>query len=181
MYANLFGDFIKGKDLSEYSPLVQDGIRLHREIDSYIDNHPIVKELLHHLYPFLPKISSIAVDLYFDHLLAKHWDDYSSISLIDFVQTFENQKIDEELYPDENFHFMLFRMKKSQWLINYASLDGLDHACRGVSQRISFQNTLFNGRAVFEENESIIFQAFQLFMIEAKTHFENYFQTTNKR
>lgn len=181
MYANLFGDFVKGKKLSEHSTLVQDGIRLHREIDSYIDNHPIVKELLHLLYPSLPKISSIAVDLYFDHLLAKYWDQYSSIKLIDFIQVFENQKINEEMYPNENFHFMLFRMKKSQWLLNYATLDGLDHACRGVSQRISFPNTLFNGRAIFEENEDSIFQAFQLFMNEAQIHFEKYFQTTHKR
>ena len=41
MYANLFGDFVKGKDLSMYSPQVQKGILLHRKIDDYIDNHPV--------------------------------------------------------------------------------------------------------------------------------------------
>ena len=177
MYANLFGDFVKGKDLSEYTSIVQQGIRLHREIDSYIDNHPIIKELLHHLYPSLPKIAGIAIDLYFDHLLAKNWKNYSAISLGNFIQTFENHSIDEVNYPDENFHFMLFRMKKSQWLIHYASLDGLEHACRGVSQRISFPNTLFNGRTVFEENEQLISEAFKLFMNEAQQHFKNYFRT----
>ena len=33
------------------------------------DNHPEVKYLLRNLYPYLPKISGIAIDLYFDHLL----------------------------------------------------------------------------------------------------------------
>lgn len=171
MYANLFGDFVKGKDLSMYKQKVQQGITLHREIDHYIDHHPIVLELLHELYPQLPKIAGIAVDLYFDHVLAKNWDDYSLESLPKFISTFENHKINEEDFPSETFQYMLFRMKKGQWLSYYKQLDGLDKACKGVSQRISFPNTLFNGKNVFIDNEILITKAFHEFMIEAKNHF----------
>ena len=47
MHANLFGDYVKGSDLSTYSKPVQEGIRLHRQIDSYIDHHPDVLKLMH--------------------------------------------------------------------------------------------------------------------------------------
>ena len=47
---------------------------LRRRIDYYIDNHPSVKAA--NLYQELPKIAGIAIDLYFDHLLAIHWNNY---------------------------------------------------------------------------------------------------------
>ena len=50
MYYNLFGDFVKGSDLSRFPIKIQEGIRLHREIDHYIDHHPYVRKLLHKLY-----------------------------------------------------------------------------------------------------------------------------------
>ena len=178
MYANLFGDFVKGKDLSMYKKNVQQGIILHREIDHYIDHHPIVLELLHELYPQLPKIAGIAVDLYFDHVLAKEWYNYSNVTLTDFISTFENHTINENDFPSEPFQYMLFRMKKGQWLSYYNQLDGLDKACRGVSQRISFPNVLFNGKDVFVKNETIITQAFHEFMEEAKIHFNQFTSTS---
>ena len=86
MQPNLFGDFVKGKDLSRYPEKIQEGILLHREIDNYIDHHPVILELIHELYIPLPKVAPIAVDLYFDHLLAKKWSEFHSLRLEDFVQ-----------------------------------------------------------------------------------------------
>lgn len=180
MYANLFGDFVKGKDLSRYEKSIQQGIILHREIDHYIDHHPIVLELLHELYPHLPKIAGIAVDLYFDHILAKEWNQNSSTSLSTFIADFEKHNINEAHFPNERFLYMLFRMKKGKWLSHYSQLDGLDKACRGVSQRISFPNTLFNGKDVFVQNEEIITNAFHGFMKEAKVHFSQFINSQEK-
>ncbi len=181
MHANLYGDFVKGNDLSQFPPEVQYGIRLHREIDSFIDNHPIVKEVLHLLYPSLPKVSGIAVDLFFDHLLAKNWDNYSSEPLAEFVSRFTTFEADERFYPDIEFQYTVLHMKKNQWLLSYASLDGLQKACEGVSKRISFPNSLFNGRQVFEEHEEVISIAFQAFMKEAIPHFEDFHKQQNQK
>ena len=68
MLANLYGDFVKGKDLTNYSAIVQKGIHLNRSIDYFIDTHPAVTELRLSLYDKLPKVAGIAIDLYFDHL-----------------------------------------------------------------------------------------------------------------
>ena len=76
MYANLFGDHVKGADLSNYPDFVRKGIMLHRSIDHYIDHHPAVVNLLHELYQDLPKVAGIAVDIYFDPLLASQWNSF---------------------------------------------------------------------------------------------------------
>jgi acyl carrier protein phosphodiesterase len=167
MAANLLGDFIKGKDLSHYSHLSQQGIFLHRSIDSYIDHHPAVIELLHILYKPLPKIAGIAVDLYFDHLLAKNWNEYQDSVFEDFLQEFYNSiDFDNPDYPTD-FKFMLKKMIEKNWLYQYQFKHGLHKACQGVSARISFKNELIHGVDVFDEYESQIKAAFKIYMQDA--------------
>lgn len=174
MYANLYGDFVKGRDLSAHSQFVQSGILLHREIDSYIDRHPIVIELLHHLYSSLPKVSGIAVDLYFDHLLAKNWESYHQIPYSQFLHNFYIAKIEnEDEYSEEFLHFIQLLVDRD-WMSHYSKFEGLTQVCRGLSARISFENTLSSAPRVFLENEDLISRTFEQFMSEGINHFRNY-------
>jgi acyl carrier protein phosphodiesterase len=172
MAANLLGDFIKGKNLSHLSAVTQKGVFLHRSIDSYIDNHPAVLELLHMLYKPLPKIAGIAVDLYFDHLLAKQWASFHEIKLEDFIQHFF-KSIDFN-NPDftPEYRFMLTKLIEKNWLYQYQFKHGLYKACQGVSQRLSFKNELVNGLEVFEKYETHIESAFDQYMLDANVYFK---------
>lgn len=175
MQYNLMGDFIKGKDLQHLDEKIQIGSTVHREIDSFIDNHPIVKELQRSLYDELPKVSSVAIDLYFDHLLAKNWSQFHTQSLLLFLETFY-AKIDlnnPHFIPD--FQLMLSKMIEINWISHYPSLDGLDKMCNGVSRRISFENKLKEGKTVFLKHESFIEQVFWKFMDDAVSHFEQFY------
>jgi len=174
MYANIFGDFVKGKDLSKYSELVQDGIKLHRRIDDYIDHHPIIVELTHHLYKELPKVAGIAVDLYFDYLLAKNWKEYHSSGLMEFIQSFEIATIDRNEFPKEEFWNVIDRMKKGEWLMHSQSMYGLTKSSQGVSNMISFENVLHLAPQVYNNNEARIEKAFTQFMAEAIPYFNDY-------
>lgn len=174
MYANLFGDFVRGTDLSRFPENIQYGIRLHRAIDHYIDHHPAVIELLHQLYPKLPRISSIAVDLFFDHLLAREWHRFHETPLDDFLQDFYTAPMEyQSAYTDE-FHLVVSRMRERNWIHHYQFLDGLDKVCNGVSRRISFKNNLHEGRSVFEEMETVISETFEIYMTDARNHFAEF-------
>ena len=176
MYTNLLGDYIKGSDYSKYSEKTQEGIKLHRTIDNYIDTHPIVKNLLHELYEPLPKISGIAVDLYFDHLLARNWNQYHDASLFDFVQKFYAIKPEHSEDHTAHFNFMIDKMKEMDWLYAYRKHEGLVYACTGLSKRISFENALAKAPEIFLEKEASIELAFKQFMQEAIPHFKDYFK-----
>ncbi|HIP31228.1 MAG TPA: DUF479 domain-containing protein [Crocinitomicaceae bacterium] len=178
MYANIFGDFVKGKDLSHYSQPIQNGIILHRKIDDYIDNHPIVRELIHTLYKPLPKVAGIAVDLYFDHLLANNWEKYCNTELNDFILQFENAQIDRAEMKNEEFWSVIDRMKKGEWLQHSASEYGLRKSSEGVSRMISFPNVLNEAPIVYKNNQQIIENTFHRFMEEAVPFFKDYYTTT---
>lgn len=171
MHANIFGDFVKGSNLDMYQPIVRQGIRLHREIDSYIGQHPGVKELVLNLAPSLPKVAGIAVDIYFDHFLANNWKQYHPEELSVFLERFYNYRINEENYPDERFLQTLFRLKKGKWLSEYAHLSGVEAACIGVSRRISFPNALMNGKMVLEDHYTLVEASFDQFMQDATAYF----------
>lgn len=167
MLNNLFGDFVKGKDLSRFPEQVQRGIRLHRQIDDYIDHHPQVLELVHQLQPELPKVSAIAIDLYFDHLLAKNWQQYHKMTLTGFLENFyAHAKADSAVYGEE-FSQFIRQLIHYNWISYYPKLEGLEKACKGVASRLSFSSKLTEGRAIFEHHEKAISEVFNLYMEQA--------------
>lgn len=164
MLNNLFGDFVKGKDLSHLPEEVRRGISLHRSIDDFIDRFPEVNRLQQMLYADLPKVSSVAIDLFFDHLLAREWKRYHRDELTVFLDRFYSSiRLDNPAY-NESFRLMITRMTEINWLSHYPDLDGLDKMCRGVSARLSFENSLKYGKAVFLDYENAITEVFGQFM-----------------
>lgn len=171
MLNNLFGDFVKGRDLSNYSLEIQRGIYLHRSIDSYIDTHPKVLELLHLLYPHLPKVSSIAVDLFFDHLLAKNWSKYHPLTLPVYLENFYNSISFESSSYSNHFSAFMNKLVEMNWISYYPQFEGLQKACKGVSKRLSFPNTLSEAPHIYLQFEGQIENAFYQFMEDAKVKF----------
>lgn len=179
MVANLFGDFVKGRDYSYLPQIVQKGVMLHRNIDDYIDHFPEVTALRLKLYADLPKIAGIAIDLYFDHLLAKNWNTYHPQALNAYVDDFiqyisiashlEYQE-NNFTYPPE-FQHLLSMMKKYNWLKSYAFMEGLEKSSIGLSKRIAFENNLDEAAKVYLMYESEIENTFEIYMKAAKIKF----------
>ena len=73
MVGALLGDFVKGDDGRHYPPAVRFEIDLHRRIDVYTDAHPQVREALGRFSAGRRRFAGIALDVHFDHLLARDW------------------------------------------------------------------------------------------------------------
>lgn len=174
MHANLFGEYVKGSDYSQYPDWVQRGIRLHRTIDHFIDHHPKVVELIRFLYTDLPRVAGIAIDLYFDHLLAKNWERFHPLPLEHFIDQFYSYLPEHSVFDKQEFWFVLEKMKEGNWLINYRNMDGLRFACTGLSRRISFENSLATAPDVFLQFSERIEETFGLYMEDARIFFDNY-------
>lgn len=81
---NFIGDYVKGGKYRDYPEMVAFGIRMHRSIDSFTDQHSDVKECLKLLKPGYGRYSGIVSDIFFDHFLASNWHEYSVYSLRQF-------------------------------------------------------------------------------------------------
>jgi acyl carrier protein phosphodiesterase len=80
----LEGDYFKGPLNGQLHAGLERGVRLHRAIDAYTDNHPVMVQLRRDLPQHLRRYVGILVDLSFDHYLSLHWSSFSDIPLNDF-------------------------------------------------------------------------------------------------
>ena len=67
MIGNFIGDFVKGNEYKNFPADIQNGVLLHREIDSYTDSHEIVLESKKRLREKYRHYSGVITDIFYDH------------------------------------------------------------------------------------------------------------------
>jgi acyl carrier protein phosphodiesterase len=136
LVGQFIADAIKGKKYLEYPPGVQEGILIHRFIDQSTESHLACQQLRAFIRPIAGKWSPVAVDMYLDHALAIHWEKFHPQPLEDFAafcyQTLRNADLS---LPPRMAH-MLPYMIEHNWLLNYASIEGMQRSMIGLSRRI---------------------------------------------
>ncbi|MBZ0326568.1 MAG: acyl carrier protein phosphodiesterase [Altibacter sp.] len=122
---NFIADGIKGKRYLKYPPQIQKGILLHRAIDSYTDQHPIVKQSTARLHKNYGHYSGVIVDILYDHFLAKNWKQYHTQPLDEYVEIFyELLRKNFQILPGRIQRMMPY-MIADNWLLSYATIPGI--------------------------------------------------------
>lgn len=135
LIGNFISDAIKGKKYKNYPKEIQVGIILHRNIDYFTDRHPIVRKSMHRLNPRYRHYDGVIIDILYDHFLAKNWSSYSKIPLevyAENVYQFLTKNVDS--FPEE-LQKLLPYMIEYNWLVNYASLEGIERVLGGMNRR----------------------------------------------
>ena len=152
MVGNLLPDFTKQISEKEYSNEVLQGVELHRFIDAYTDSHPIFKESRSRISTERRRFSAILIDIFYDHFLAVHWEQYHSKPLLESAQFYYTQLAQAEMPLPVRLSEAILRMPKIDLLYNYRTLNGIEHAVNRISQRIRFKNNLHGGIVELENN-----------------------------
>lgn len=122
---NFIADGIKGKKYLKYPERIQKGILLHRGIDSYTDQHPIVRKSTARLHENYGHYSGVIVDILYDHYLAKNWSKYHKQPLDEYIQDFyELLRVNFEILPTRIQRMMPYMMSDN-WLLSYATVPGI--------------------------------------------------------
>jgi acyl carrier protein phosphodiesterase len=123
---NFIGDFVKGSKLNSYPDRIRDGIRLHRDIDSFTDSHEVVRETVAFLRPAFGRYSAILVDMYFDYFLALDFQVYSpDKSLKRFSRGFYASVLIRYRYLPERVKGFIFHFVFTNRLATYSTPNGL--------------------------------------------------------
>jgi len=142
-------DFIRNKERYDFPKDIQDGITLHRAIDTYTDAHPAIHEAKKVFSPLVRLYSGAFIDVSMDYFLA---NDMSLHSLKGWKQ--HSQKIystlnENQKFLPENLKKMLIKMEHDDWLYNYREDWGI---------KFSIQNVL--NKAKYLDKNIPVFQAF---------------------
>ncbi len=160
---NFVGDFVKGTQYRDFPSQLQKGILLHRKIDHYTDLHHVVKRSKGRLWTKYRHYAGVIVDMFYDHLLAKNWSDFSKEPLLDFSESFY-QTTDKfmDLMP-ERAKYMLTYMKRDNWLYHYQFMTGLNQALTGMSKRTPFDSGMETASAELDEMYDAFLEDFRQF------------------
>lgn len=136
LLGSLYGDFVKGSLQGRFAPALEASIRLHRQIDSYTDSHPLVLAALARFPRERRRFAGIVLDVFFDHCLARHWGEYAEQPLAVFTGRFYQVLLAEPELPGRLAQIAPF-MAADDWLGAYGDFATLEQVYRGIARRLS--------------------------------------------
>ncbi|WP_439152050.1 ACP phosphodiesterase [Winogradskyella sp.] len=132
---NFMADGVRGNKYKNYSRDVQIGIRLHREIDTFTDAHPVFRQSTKRLHKPYGHYSGVIVDIFYDHFLAKNWNSYSDVPLAIYVDNFYNNLNNHIDILPPRYKTMTPIMIQGNWLLSYATVYGIQLVLNGMNRR----------------------------------------------
>lgn len=153
LLGNLLGDFVKGDPFMCYPAEIARGVKLHRWVDAYTDQHPLVRRAKECFPAQTRRFSPIALDVFWDHCLATNWSCYHQQPLASFVRWSERQVTSQSrvIILPERFREVSSRMWHGRWLESYAEFDNIDYALKRMSLRSERMGALAGCFEVLEQ------------------------------
>lgn len=167
---NFIADHVKGSVIGHYSGDVLAGIQLHRLIDSFTDQHPVVAVSNTRLRPVFKKYAPVISDIFFDHFLARNWKEYHHLSLEEFAEeSYALMRTNEHLLPARALH-MLNYMESQNWLVNYANISGMEKALTGLSRRTKFESNMERAHLFLQQHYQDFENDFELYFKDVRLY-----------
>jgi len=138
MLGALLGDFVFGlAALADYSAVERREILVHRRIDRYTDEHPVVTGARALFAPGLRRYAGIALDVYYDHLLARSWERHSHEPLDRFTTRFYQHLLAQRARLPGRLQGLAPRIAAHDWLGSYRQRGNVDLAVTRIATRLS--------------------------------------------
>jgi acyl carrier protein phosphodiesterase len=135
MIGNFIADHIQGNRYEGFSTEIQQGIFLHREIDTFTDAHEVVRKSKRRLHTRYRHYDGVIIDIFYDYFLAKNWAAYSEIPLELFTKSVYNLldkvKLDLPIKSQQFINYMI----EYNILFNYQYKDGIEKVLNGMNKR----------------------------------------------
>lgn len=142
LVGNLLGDFVRGAPPAQLPPGWQRGIRLHRRVDGFVDAHAASAASVARLPAARRRWARVALDVYYDHLLARDFARYSDRPLPEFAaQTYAALAAASAQLPARMVRFADF-MTERDLLVGYGDPDVIAEVLARMSARVRRQNPL---------------------------------------
>lgn len=132
---NVLADFVKGRDRHSMSPTFLEGVRQHQAIDAFTDWHPVVSRSKTRIKGY-GHLTGILVDVFYDHFLTLHWNQYSPESLTTFTSRLYQEFRTHQLPLTNTAQAILDQIILDDWLGSYGTVEGVEDTLCRISERL---------------------------------------------
>lgn len=139
---NFMADGIRGNKFENFPPEIQKGIILHRAIDTFTDAHPLFRSSTKRLHERYHHYAGVIVDVFYDHFLAKNWNNYSDENLEDYINRFYQSLYDNIDFLSEKTKSIMPYMINQNWLLCYQSVEGIHRILYQMDCRTGYKSKM---------------------------------------
>ncbi len=161
---NLMGDFVKGNPAGRYPAAVVAGIRTHRAVDAFTDQHALVADCRRWFSPARRRGAGIILDLCWDHFLHRHWLRFCDQPRERFIAEIYRQLQAYEGELPSAMQRLVARMVEGDWLNSYGELETIGLALDRIALRLRepalLQGALAEVRKLYGPLESVFLALF---------------------
>lgn len=162
---NFMADSVRGKQYLNYPEPIKNGIILHRSIDSFTDFHPIYRKSKHRLHAKYGHYSGVIMDIFYDYFLANNWTQFHPVPLEVYANDFYDLLRNNESIITEKTRSMLPHMIENNWLVSYATKEGLEKILYMMDYRTKHRVAMYEAitelNVYYSEFESEFFDFFE--------------------
>ena len=157
MVGNFLGDFVKGSEFSYLDKEHQRGIKLHRSIDSFTDQHKNVRSLREHFPKELRRMSGVVIDIHFDHLLCEHWQRFETESLEHLLDRFYSKLANFDSPVEGRFEMVKQGLIEYRWLSDYQAISSCERAYFQIEKRLKGKVIFAKAASEFVQDNKALF------------------------
>ena len=132
---NFIADSVRGNQYLTYPKGIQQGILLHRAIDTFTDTHPLWRLSKKRIFPIYGHYAAVIIDMYYDYFLAKNWNNYCDVLLETYAENFYTLLRNNLMVLPQKVVNFLPIMFEENWLVKYRSIEGLSYILWRMDQR----------------------------------------------
>ncbi|QIZ77019.1 ACP phosphodiesterase [Ferrimonas lipolytica] len=168
-------DFVRG-DLTPWPEPLRTGMMLHRQVDSFVDSHPLVLDLKQQFQQQHRRMAGILLDMAFDHQLAVNFHQWHSQPLTKFNQRCYQELLTAPVLPCQ-LQQLAPRIAAGDWLGHYRHNDGINRSIAGIATRLSKPQRLLDARDEIWRLQSPIKANFTELMTQLVEHSQRWLAT----
>ena len=137
MIGNFLGDFIKGNITSaiDIDSEIKRGLILHRRIDSFSEKNIHFKTSKNRFPKHLQRFSPIAIDIIYDHFLAKNFNNITKERLDLFLEDFYIHLNNKKFPISQEKQKIIQKIIKENWMYNYQNKEFTKNCILRISKR----------------------------------------------
>ncbi len=169
LFGSFLGDFTKGEVPRNLNSAIREGIQLHRLVDSYSEDQTYFVKSKKRFPKKLRRYSGILVDIYYDHYLAKNWDQYSTIPLDIYSESMQKMLHEhQEFMPEFAVRFYRY-MRENDLPEAYKNMEMIKKVLHGISTyRLKKENPVLEAYDFLQENYANLEDDFHNFFKRAR-------------
>ena len=168
LVGNMISDFVKGSSQFGYAVNIQKGIRLHRAIDAFTDNHPATKGAREIFRKDYRLYSGAIIDIIYDHFLANDTAVFNDASLLAFTDSVYSVLETHTTAMPLVFIPVLTYMRNENWLYYYKDQDGIRKSLKGLVRRAAYLSESETAYRLFTDNHPALRNYYNTFFPDVK-------------